>query len=199
MDANNIDSYPAQFSIQRDEKLANWRAIGHHFMAIPHFIVLYVLGAVAQVCAVVSWFAILFTGSMPEGLANMIVMAQRYQNRVLSYTFWMRESYPAFEFDGRPADPRNDPAVSDYMVSLNDRDRLNVALRIIFAIPSLLFGILVELGVGACVIIGFFTVLFTGKVPQGVSDFMVKGLRYGTRLGSYLYLLHDQAPPLSLD
>ena len=65
-------AYPATLDVQTQDKIDNWRAIGQPFMAIPHLIVANALNAVAEVCALISWFAILFTGKMPDGLANMI-------------------------------------------------------------------------------------------------------------------------------
>ena len=38
--------------------------------AIPHLIIVWVLGYVAQLIGLISWFAILFTGKLPNGLAG---------------------------------------------------------------------------------------------------------------------------------
>ena len=55
--------YPATFTFDPPEKVANWRPLVNWLLAIPHLVVLYVLNLVSEVIAVVSWFIILFTGS----------------------------------------------------------------------------------------------------------------------------------------
>ena len=42
-------------------------------LAIPHLVVLYVLGIAAEVVALICWFAALFTGRLPDGLAEFQV------------------------------------------------------------------------------------------------------------------------------
>ena len=59
-------SYPATFTFDPPEKVANWRPLVNWLLAIPHYIVLYVLQIVSRVVGVISWFAIVFTGKLPE-------------------------------------------------------------------------------------------------------------------------------------
>jgi hypothetical protein len=66
-------------------------------LAIPHFIVLAVLYAGAAVCAVIAWFAILFTGRYPRGLFDYIAGVMRWSNRVVAYAFVLStDEYPPF-------------------------------------------------------------------------------------------------------
>ena len=88
--------YPASFTFDPPERVANWRPLVHWLLVIPHAIVLYVIQIVAEVVAFVSWFAILFTGRLPEGLASFQVMYMRYDARVATYAVWLREEYPPF-------------------------------------------------------------------------------------------------------
>ena len=56
-------AYPATLTFTPPAKIANWRPLVNWLLAIPHYIVLYFLGLVASVVAIISWFAIVFTGS----------------------------------------------------------------------------------------------------------------------------------------
>ncbi|HEX3794497.1 MAG TPA: DUF4389 domain-containing protein [Acidimicrobiales bacterium] len=103
-------TYPVQLDLVAPNKVARWRPLVHWLLVIPHVLVLYALNAIRGVVYVISWFAILFTGKMPEGLFNFQAMTNRYQWRVVSYLLYMRESYPPFEFASVPADPGDDPA-----------------------------------------------------------------------------------------
>lgn len=46
--------YPATFTVRTPERLANWRPLVQWLLAIPHFIVLYVLGVVSAVVGFIS-------------------------------------------------------------------------------------------------------------------------------------------------
>jgi hypothetical protein len=192
--------YPATFTFDPPEKIANWRPLVNWLLAIPHFIVLYGLNLVSQVVAFVSWFAIVFTGQLPEGLANVQVMCLRYSTRTYTYAAFLREEYPPFTFATTPSDPGDDPRVRvDIVPQLDNRNRVTVFFRIILAIPQ--FIVLAVLGIGAviAVIIGFFAVLFTGTWPPGLRDFVIKVMRWSLRVQAYFNLLTDVYPPFALD
>ena len=192
-------AYPATIEVQTPPKIANWRAIGQIFMAIPHLIIQYVLNAVAEVCALISWFAILFTGKMPEGLSNMICMSMRYQARAFAYAGFLHDTYPPFEFTSTPADPGNTPVKVNLQPTLEGRNRLTCALRILWMIPAAIFTILIAIVGCVCQFIGFFAVLFTGKWPEGLRNWVLKSLNASVRLNAYTFLLTDVYPPFSTD
>jgi hypothetical protein len=64
--------------------------------AIPHLIVLYVLNIAGQIVALISWFAALFTGSVPEGLHTFLAGWQRWTARVNAYMLLLTDEYPPF-------------------------------------------------------------------------------------------------------
>ena len=66
-------------------------------LAIPHLVVLYVLGIAAEVVALICWFAALFTGRLPDGLAEFQVGYLRWLTRVYGYLFLLTDLYPPFE------------------------------------------------------------------------------------------------------
>ena len=193
-------AYPATLEIDRAERIANWRPLVQWLLAIPHFIILYVLSIVAEIVAIIAWFAILFTGKLPEGLANLVCLYIRYNNRTTAYAGFLREEYPPFAFETVAPEPGTYPAVrTGFVPELEDRNRLTVAFRIILVIPQLL--VLIVLGIAAWVawVIAFFAVLFTGHWPEGLRTFVVGVMRWGTRVSAYGYLLTDEYPPFSLD
>jgi Domain of unknown function (DUF4389) len=66
-------------------------------LAIPHYVVLAVLYVGVAVCAVIAWFAILFTGRYPRGLFDYIAGVLRWTNRVVAYAFVLStDEYPPF-------------------------------------------------------------------------------------------------------
>jgi len=193
-------AYPATLEIDRAERVANWRPIVQWRLAIPHFIIVYVLGFVAEIVSIIGWFVILFTGKLPDGLANLVCLYIRYNNRAIAYAGFLREEYPPFTFETVAADPGTYPPVrTGFAPELEDRNRLTVAFRLILVIPQLI--VLTFLGIAAFVawVIAFFAVLFTGRWPEGLRTFVVGVMRWSTRVTAYLYLLTDGYPPFSLD
>ena len=191
--------YPATFTFDPPEKVSNWRPLVNWLLAIPHLIVLYALRILAQVIAVLSWFAILFTGSMPDTFANLQTLWMRYELRVYTFVLFMREEYPPFAFGMSPTDLGEDPRLRvDFRPELTDRNRLTVAFRLILVIPHLI--VLALLGIAAAVVglIGFFAVLFTAHWPEGLRDFVLNVYRWYLRVETYFLLLTDEYPPFQL-
>jgi hypothetical protein len=66
---------------------------------IPVFLLAYVQGVIGGVCALIAWFAIVFTGRVPESIFNAIRSAVAYQARATAYILLLTEDYPPFEYD----------------------------------------------------------------------------------------------------
>ncbi len=87
----NID-YP---NVEKD--LNRWLPLVKWFLAIPHYIVLFVLAIGAVVATIIAWFAILLTGSYPKSLFEFVVGVGRWSVRVNAYAFMLTtDKYPPF-------------------------------------------------------------------------------------------------------
>jgi len=75
------------------------------------------------------------------------------------------------------------------------RNRLTVFFRLLLAIPHFivvgLWGILVYL----VVVVAWIVAIFTGRVPDGLHNFIATWLQYATRVSAYAFLLADPFPP----
>ena len=181
------------------DQIGRWRPLFHWVLAIPHFIVLWVLSIVAGVVTLISWFAIVFTGKLPQGLANFQCMFLRYLTRTSTYTVGLRDEYPPFEFATTAADPGVYPISVDFEPELTGRNRLTSGLRFIWIIPAAIVAYIIAIVAYVCWFIGAFAVLFTGRWPTGLRDWVLKGLRTYLRLYAYGNLLTDEYPPLTFD
>jgi Domain of unknown function (DUF4389) len=66
-------------------------------LAIPHYIVLFVLLIGAVFAVIIAWFAILFTGRYPRGLFEYVVGVGRWGLRVEAYAVLLvTDRYPPF-------------------------------------------------------------------------------------------------------
>jgi hypothetical protein len=190
-------SDPVRFEFDAPERVANWRPLVHWFLAIPHIVILYVLNIVSRVLTVVSFFTVLFTKNIPEGIFNFQVMVLRYESRVLTYVWFMKEPYPAFEFPMDQLDQGGDAA----RVSIERPAELNRWLPLVkwlLAIPHYI--VLFVYGIGAffVLIAAFFAVLFTGRFPLGMRDYIVKVWRYAMHVQAYIQFMRDEYPSFSL-
>jgi hypothetical protein len=193
-------AYPASFSFDAPERIANWRPLVHWILVIPHMLVVAALQRVAQGLAVISWFAIVFTGRLPAGIARFQAMYLRYAIRTATYAGFLREEYPPFTFDTTTTDPGDDPRVQvEADPQIEDRNRWTTGFRLILAIPHLIVLAVLAIALVVVAIIGFFAVLFTGRWPEGLRTFALGVGRWWLRVQAYLLLLTDDYPPFTLD
>lgn len=89
---------------QRD--LNRWLPLVKWLLAIPHYIVLFLLYLAAIIVLIVAWFAILFTGRYPRGIFDFVEGVIRWHNRVVGYAFILvTDRYPPFSLSQRDTPP----------------------------------------------------------------------------------------------
>jgi hypothetical protein len=157
-------------------------------LAIPHLILWGLWNRVAQLAAVVQWVICVFTGKRNKSIWDFIAASEAYGTRVQSYAGLLHDVFPPFL-----TDPGNVPSrySIDYDESVN---RLTVALRIIWGIPALILAIVIAIAAFVVVIVSWFVILFTGKHPRGMFDFLLKAQRYFFQTSAYMLLLTDTYP-----
>ncbi|HET9214223.1 MAG TPA: DUF4389 domain-containing protein [Gaiellaceae bacterium] len=74
------------------------------------------------------------------------------------------------------------------------RSRLTVFLRIILAIPHLIWIGLWSIAMVVVAVVNWFAVVFTGRLPAGLHRFAAAYVRYTTHLNAYLYLAANPYP-----
>lgn len=151
-----------------------------------------VIGVVAAIAAVISWFAIVFTGRQPQGLRTLAIYYLRWRVHALAYMALLRDEYPPFGDSPYPVDLELDPAEPV-------RDRLSVAFRIFLAFPHLVIVALLGVGWAIATIVAWFAILLTGRFPEPLYELSAGVLRWSTRVEGYLLLLHDDYPPFTLE
>jgi hypothetical protein len=86
--------------------LNRWLPLVKWLLAIPHYIVLFLLDLAVIVLVIGVWFAILFTGRYPRGIFDFVAGVIRWHNRVVGYAFILvTDRYPPFSLSQREAPP----------------------------------------------------------------------------------------------
>jgi Domain of unknown function (DUF4389) len=191
--------YPAFIDVQSPERLENWRPLVQWVLAIPHVIICAALSYVSGALSIVSWFAIVFTGNLPAGLANFQVFILRYAARTQNYAGFLHDSYPPFAFDVTAAEPGGTPVNVVVRPALTGRNRLTVGLRLLWAIPAALYLLVISIVGNLAWFAAFFAVLFTGRWPASPRDWVMRMQRVSLRFSAYANLLTDDYPPFTTD
>jgi roadblock/LC7 domain-containing protein len=187
---------PVVYDVDAMPKVANWRPLVQWFLAIPHWIIAGVLGYAGGAVVIVSFFAILFTGDIPQGLFNFQVMTLRYRARATAYTIFLHDKYPPFDFTASASDPGGDPVT----LSIDHRplNRWLPLVKWLLVIPHIVVIVVLAIGAFVMAVWAFFSVLFTGKYPPTAQSYTIRFNRYTTRVQAYIYLLTDQYPKFGL-
>lgn len=136
---------------------------------------------------------LLFRQKYPRWWFDWNLELTRFMTRVFAYLSLMRDEYPSTD---------EHQAVHlelDYPDAARDLNRWTPLVKWILAIPH--YFVLAALGVAAlvCVVIAWFAIMFTGRYPRGLFDFVLGVHRWSLRVSAYMWLLiTDEYPPFSL-
>jgi hypothetical protein len=183
--------YPLRVEAERQEEYARFLPLVKWLLAIPHYIVLALLGIGAFFVIIVSFFAVIVTGRYPESLWDFMIGVFRWQLRVYAYVFLVTDRYPPFSLEDDPSYPvrLEVPYPADGVA----RWRPLVAWLLI--IPyAIVAAVLYYLG-AVVAFLALFAILFTRQFPEGLFGIVVNSLRYQVRSVMYSDWLTTKYPP----
>ncbi|SDO19219.1 DUF4389 domain-containing protein [Geodermatophilus sp. DSM 45219] len=213
--------YPVRVDASMDAPLSRWLWLVKWFLLIPHYVVLAFLWVAFMVLTVVAWFAILVTGRYPRALFDFDVGVLRWSWRVHYYGYGAlgTDRYPPFTL----ADVPDYPARLDVPYPERLSRGLVLVKSWLLALPHLLVVALFAGGglwistsstadagvwddgwgagglVGLLVLIAGVVLLFSGRYPQPVYDFVLGMDRWVLRVAAYVALMTDRYPPFRMD
>jgi Domain of unknown function (DUF4389) len=136
---------------------------------------------------------ILFRQKYPRWWFDWNLELQRFTNRVLVYVLLMDDRYPSTD---QEQGLRLDYVYPDVPRDLN---RFLPLVKWLLAIPHLIVLAFLWIAVFFVVIVAWFAILFTGRYPRGIFDFVEGVVRWGQRVVAYAFtLVTDRYPPFSL-
>jgi hypothetical protein len=150
-------------------------------------------GGISAGLALATMLMILFRMRYPRWWFDFARELTRLSARVGAYLFLLTDRYPS------TVDEQSVHLEIDYPDVERDLNRWLPLVKWLLAIPHyIVLAILVAIGVIVWVI-AWFAILFTGRYPRGLFDFVVGVGRWGLRVNAYAFLLvTDRYPPFSL-
>jgi hypothetical protein len=206
---------PLRLEGQLSPRLSRGLWLVKWLLAIPHFVLLIPLWIAFVAVVIVAFFAILLTGRYPKTLFDFNVGVLRWSWRVgfYSHSALGTDRYPPFTLHDVPDYPAR--LEVEYPESLS---RGLVLVKWVLALPHLLVvGVFVGGGwaawtgmggellltsgglVGLLVLFAGLALLFTGRYPKSLYDFVLGMNRWVFRVAAYCALMTDAYPPFRLD
>ena len=207
-------AYPARLNIDYQEKLSRVTTIFRVILVIPILIILGILtsgsesviqtvNAAGEVVGdtvstgagivgslfLVTLLLILF----PKWWFDFALALNRFSLRISAYLALITDRYPSTE------DEQNIHLDLDYPNAQTDLKRGMPLVKWFLAIPHYVILFFLWIAVLFVVVISWFAIIFTGRYPRGLFDFVVGVMRWTWRVQAYALLLAtDKYPPFEL-
>jgi hypothetical protein len=209
------NQYPVEFSVEYpDRDLDRLTTAFRIIVAIPILIVLGAIGGgewsggwgdgssgtgtwIAGSGAAIVFFPpllmIVFRQKYPRWWFDWNLELMRFENRVGVYLGLLDDKYPS-------TDERQSVTLEfSYPDAKQGLNRWLPLVKWFLAIPHYIVLFFLAIAAIVCVIIAWFAIIFTGRYPRGLFDFVVGVMRWGNRVTAYAFVLvTDQYPPFRL-
>jgi hypothetical protein len=117
----------------------------------------------------------------------------RFTNRVYAYGFLLNDQYPSTD------EEQYVKLELAYPDAKNGLNRWLPLVKWFLAIPHYIVLFFLYIGAIFAVIAAWFAILFTGRYPRGLFDYIVGVMRWGNRVAAYAFLMvTDEYPPFQL-
>ena len=137
---------------------------------------------------------ILFRQRYPRWWFDFARELTRFATRIGAYVVLLTDEYPS------TVDEQKVHLDIDYPTVERDLNRWLPLVKWFLAIPHYVVLFFLAIAAFCVVIIAWFAVLFTGRYPRGLFDFVVGVGRWALRVNAYAFLLvTDRYPPFSLN
>ncbi len=208
--------YPVQFAVDYpDRPLNRLTSAFRIFTVIPIAIVLGAIGAssyssgsyesggsnnwqtgssAAGLLVLAPALMIIFRQKYPRWWFDFNVQLLRFMNRVGAYFALLTDVYPSTD------EEQSVHLEVPYPDAKEDLNRWLPIVKWFLAIPHYIILFFLYIAAFFCIIIAWFAILFTGRYPRGLFDFVVGVERWANRVAAYAFILTtDKYPPFSLN
>ncbi len=206
---NGTTEYPVKLTVDYPEKCDRLTTFFRFFVAIPILIILAMLtGYCGENHECHRWYQyaygvgfvigpvllmILFQKKYPRWWFDWNVALTKFVARIDAYLALLTHEYPSTDDEQRVHLEIPYPDVE------KELGRGMPLIKWLLVLPHVIVLTFLYVAVCVCVIIAWFAILFTGKYPVGLFNFVVGVMRWSLRVYAYSVLLTtDVYPPFSL-
>lgn len=204
-----MEKYPVSLSIDYSDKSNRVTVLFRLFLAIPILIILALLTSssyeseqaakeverVYQVGIIFlpTLLMIVFRRKYPKWWFDWNLALTKFSIRVASYLLLLRDEYPSTD------EEQTVHVQIDYPDVEKELNQWLPLIKWLLVIPHFIVLCFIMVGVIFCTLIAWFIILFSGKYPKSMFDFVVGFLRWILRVDAYAILLTtDEYPPFRL-
>jgi hypothetical protein len=203
------EPYPVQFSVDYPDRDLNRLTTAFRvIVAIPIFVVAGSIGGESYrggwhgpgfagiaggILFLPPLLMILFRQKYPRWWFDWNLELMRFSNRITAYIALMDDRYPS-------TDERQSVALDfPYPDVERDLNRWLPLVKWLLAVPHYILLVFLWIAAVVSVVVAWFAILFTGRYPRGLFDFVLGVLRWSNRVVGYAFVLvTDRYPPFQL-
>ena len=205
-----METYPASLLIDYSDQSDRLTVLFRWILVIPIFIILALLISGHFQCESESkeierisfvgivffptLLMILFRRKYPKWWFDWNISLTKFSHRVGAYIMLLRDEYPSTDDEQAVHIDIPYPDVE------KDLNRWMPLVKWFLAIPHFIILSFLWIATGFCTCLAWFIILFTGRYPKSLFEFVVGVLRWSLRVCTYAFLLTtDEYPPFSLE
>jgi len=189
-----MKQYPVNLKIDYPEKSNKSTALFRLVLIIPIILILALISSYAEALSIAVALMIIFKEKYPKWWFDWNVGITKFIYRIAAYGLLLRDEYPSTD------DEQAIQVDLPYPDVKKDLNRWKPLVKWILVIPHFIVLVFMFIAVVFCTVFAWFAILFTGRYPKGIFDFVEGFLRWSLRVNAYAFLLTtDEYPPFKLD
>ena len=185
---SDLPEHPVRAVVDDDLMRPRLTVLFRFFLAIPHFVWIFLWSIAVVFVAFVGWIAALVLGRLPDPLHRFLAAYIRYATHLVAFVYLVGRRFPGFT--GREGSYGVDLAIDPPA----PQRRLTILFRFFLALPA--FIVASALGGVAFVLalLVWWYALVTARMPEGMRNLGVTCLRYAGQTYAYAMLVTDRYP-----
>ena len=188
-----MKQYPINLKIEYSEKSNKSTALFRLVLIIPIILILALISSYAEALSIAVALMIICKEKYPKWWFDWNVGITKFTYRIAAYGLLLRDEYPSTDEDQAIQVDLPYPDVK------KDLNRWKPLVKWILVIPHFIVLVFMFIAVVFCTVFAWFAILFTGRYPKVIFDFVKGFLRWSLRVNAYaILLITDEYPPFRL-